>query len=176
MTAKADSISSDHFRPSNFARNLQYTTNPLHHSFNNSNAGKRILIFLTALAVTIGVVLVLFQIYGSLRANKSLNATNSSETTTSSYRQPLKGTGRQTMTNETSNSGSSTSNGPSSNTNSTSVSVNGQPVAVPQSGSYDKTIKVAGGNVHISGNSSQSTSSGGSATNSSSTNVEINSQ
>lgn len=173
MTAKAVTISSDRFQSSNFASDLQHPTNPLRPSFNNLHIRQRIFVFLIAVAGIVGAVIVLSHLSLRNKTNEHLNATNSSSTTTTAGQQSLIGTGRQSMTSDKSNSNAST--GTSSSSNSTSVTVNGQSVAVPQSGSYDKTMKVSGSNVHISGNSSQSTSSG-STTNSSSTNVEINSE
>jgi hypothetical protein len=65
----------------------------------------------------------------------------------------------------------------SKSSSSTTVTVNGQSVDVPQSGSYDKTVDVPGGQARVSGSNS-STSSGSSASNSStsSTNVNVSSQ
>ncbi len=56
---------------------------------------------------------------------------------------------------------------------STSVTVNGQAVDVPQGGSYDKTVDVPGGQVHVSGNSS-SVASKGTTSNSSTSTTTVN--
>lgn len=173
MTAKAEIISSDRIRPSYYARDLQYPTNPLRRSFNEFNTRQRLYIFLVLLAVIIGVLLVMSQVFGRGEDKENLNASNSSETSSSSNQQPIKNTTSKPMDSKPTTSGSTSST--ATNSNSTSVTVNGQSVNIPQSGSYDKTMNISGSNVHVSGNSSQSTT-GGSATNNSSTNVEVNSE
>lgn len=175
MTVKAATISSDRFRPSYYARNLQYPTNPLRRSFKDLNVRQRALIFLILMTVIVGVLFMMSQVFGQNENNENLNATNSSSTSSSSNQQPINDASNKPATANPSTSGSSSSSSTATNSNSTSVTVNGQSVNVPQSGSYDKTVNVSGSNVHVSGNSSQSTT-GGSATNNSSTNVEVNSE
>lgn len=175
MTAKAEIISSDRIRPSYYARDLQYPTNPLRRSFNELNTRQRLYFFLVLLAVIIGVLLMMSQVFGQDEHNVNLNATNSSNTSSSSNKQPIKDTSNKPITSNPITSGSASSSSTATNSNSTSITLNGQPVNVPQSGSYDKTMDISGSNVHVSGNSSQSTT-GGSATNNSSTNVEVNSE
>lgn len=174
MTAKAEIISSDRIRPSYYARDLQYSSTPLRRSFNDLNTRRSLYIFLVLLAVIVGVLLVMSQVFGRGENKENLNATNSSDTS-SSNQQPIKDTTNKPMANNPTTSGSTSSSSTATNSNSTSVTVNGQSVTIPKSGSYDKTMNISGSNVHVSGNSSQSTT-GGSATNNSSTNVEVNSE
>lgn len=175
MTAKAEIISSDRIRPSYYARDLQYPTNPLRRSFNGLNSRQRLYFFLVLVAVIVGVVLVMSQVFGQDGHNVNLNETNSSNTSSSSNKQPIKDTPNKPIANNPTTSDSASSSSTATNSNSTSVTVNGQSVNVPQSGSYDKTMNISGSTVHVSGNSSQSTT-GGSATNNSSTKVEVNSE
>lgn len=171
MTAKAVTISNDSIRPSEFARNLYIPFNPLH-SFKVLPARKRTYIIIALIASIAAMVLALSQAFGEGGQNASDNS-SSGNSSSSSNQQPPKGQPEQPSSSSKNTAPQSTSS--SSNTSSTSVTVNGQSVDVPQSGSYDKNVNVPGGNVHVSGNTSQSTS-GGSASNSTSTNVEINSE
>lgn len=171
MTAKSVTISSDRIRPSFIARNLQYPNDPLRRSFKGITARQNLYVFLVLATLIAGLLFVVSQIEYSKDTNKILNATNSSDTNITPNQQPVKDTTNKPMTNDQSATNSSTS----SSSNSTSVTVNGQPVNVPQSGTYDQTTHVSGNTVHVSGNSSQS-STGGSTSNNSSTNVEVNSE
>ena len=173
MTGKAVTISNDRIGPSEFARNLQFSGNPLR-SFKVLPFKKRIYILVTLLASAVALVLAISQAFGE--GGQGNTGNTSSDNTSSSNQQPPKQQPDQHSSNSNTNSNTTPqSTSSTSNTSSTSITVNGQSVDVPQSGSYDKNVNVPGGNVHVSGNTSQSTT-GGSATNNTSTNVEINSE
>ena len=172
MTAKAVTISNDSIRPSEFARNLYTPFTPLHNSFKVLPTRKRAII-IAVIALTAAVALFISQVFGEGGQNASDNS-SSGNTSSSSNQQPPKGQPEQQQSTSSNNTAPKSTSS-SSNTSSTSITVNGQSVDVPQSGSYDKNMNVPGGNVHVSGNTSQSTT-GGSASNSTSTNVEINSE
>lgn len=171
MTAKAVTISNDSIRPSEFARNLYLPFNPLH-SFNELPARKRTYIIIALIAAIAAMMLGISQAFGEGGQNTADNS-SSGNSSSSSNQQPPKGQPEQKSSSSNHSNPQSTSS--SSNTSSTSITVNGQSVDVPQSGSYDKNVNVPGGNVHVSGNTSQSTT-GGSASNSTTTNVNINSE
>jgi hypothetical protein len=172
MTAKAVTISNDSIRPSDFARNLYLPTNPFH-SFKVLPIRKQAYVIIIALIATVaGMVFAISQVFGE-GGQSSADNSSSGNTSSSSNHQPPKGQPDQPSSSSNNSAPQSTSN--SSNTSSTSITVNGQSVDVPQAGSYDKNVNVPGGNVHVSGNTSQSTT-GGSASNSTTTNVEINSE
>lgn len=83
---------------------------------------------------------------------------------------------RQSQTSSK-NGNTDSSEDTATNRNSTSVTVNGQPVNVPQNGSYSETIKTSDGQTTISGsNSHSSNSTHDSASNYSSTTVNIDSR
>lgn len=172
MTAKAVTISSDSFRPSYFARNLYPTTNPLR-SFTLLSLKKRVYVIISLITAAIATLLAFTQVFGAGGGSDSGNNASGNSSSSSDQQSP------KSQSNQSSSSSSNPSPnesaGKSSSSNSTTVTVNGQSVAVPQSGSYDKNVSVPGGNVHVSGNSSQSTT-GNSATNNTTTNVEINSE
>jgi cytoskeletal protein RodZ len=172
MTAKAVTISSDSFRPSYFARNLYPTTNPLR-SFTVLSVRKRVYVIISLIVAAVAAFLAFTQVFGEGGSNDSGNSA-SGNTSSSSDHQSSNSQSSQSSSSS-SNSTPNESTGNSSNSNSTSVTVNGQSVVVPQTGSYDKNVSVPGGNVHVSGNSSQSTT-GNSSSNSTTTNVEINSE
>lgn len=175
MTVKAGIISNDSLQPSIYARIPRYPTTPLR-SFKELNFRKRTFFLLVLIAAIAGVMLVMSQIFGSSDHGKNASFKNSSNTSSSSNQQPIKEGPEQSSASSNSTSAKSSMNTSTSlNSSSTSVTVNGQSIDVPQTGSYDKTVNVSGGNVHVSGTSAQSTT-GSSATNSSNTNVEINTE
>lgn len=175
MTVKTAINSNDRIRPSKFARNLHFPQNPLR-SFKVFEPNKRISIFLVLFAAIIGGILMISQAFGASDHSQNTNLTNSSDAASSNQQTPKNSSENSSPSSSRATSTKSSNNtSTASNLSSTAITVNGQSVAVPQSGNYDKTMNVSGSNVHVSGTSSQSTT-GGSATNSATTNVEINSE
>jgi uncharacterized protein YxeA len=173
MAVKAVSIGSDGIGTSRFASSLRLSGNPLI-SFKDLSK-KRLFIILAVIAAIMSSVFAIAQASGDGKHNSSSNTSNGSSSSTDQH--PENSSSGQPQQNATNPSTSSNTNtGGSSNSSSTSVTVNGQSVDVPQSGAYDKSVNIPGGNVHVSGSTAQSATDGSSATNSSSTNVEINSE
>ena len=158
MTVRAAIISSD-------STGISRPIVDLLHRFKELSTKKRIFIISALALAAAGALIAVAQASG----HDGQPSDNSNGGSTSSSQQP---SGNKSTPGDSS-SGSKTSDSSATNSNSTSVTVNGKSVDVSQSGTYDKTVDVPGGQVRVSGNSSSSTS-GGSATNNSSTNVEVN--